>query len=113
MKNVLEFIENSAKNFPDKVAFSDESNSITYIELLKMSKTIGTALVKKNNTKNKPIAVFLDKTVFALTAFFGTVYSGNFYTVIDSMMPADRISTIFESLHPVAIITDNEHLKIA
>ena len=62
MKNVLEFIENSAKNFPDKVAFSDESNSITYIELLKMSKTIGTALVKKNNTKNKPIAVFLDKT---------------------------------------------------
>lgn len=47
MKNVLEFIENSAKNFPDKVAFSDESNSITYIELLKMSKTIGTALVKK------------------------------------------------------------------
>lgn len=113
MKNVLEFIENSAKNFQDKVAFSDESNSITYIELLKMSKTIGTALVKKNNTKNKPIAVFLDKTVFALTAFFGTVYSGNFYTVIDSMMPADRISTIFESLHPVAIITDNEHLKIA
>lgn len=113
MKNVLEFIENSAKNFPDKVAFSDESNSITYIELLKISKTIGTALVKKNNTKNKPIAVFLDKTVFALTAFFGTVYSGNFYTVIDSMMPADRISTIFESLHPVAIITDNEHLKIA
>ena len=70
MKNVLEFIENSAKNFPDKVAFSDESNSITYIELLKMSKTIGTSLVKKNNTKNKPIAVFLDKTVFALTAFF-------------------------------------------
>ena len=52
MKNVLEFIENSAKNFPDKVAFSDESNSITYIELLKMSKTIGTSLVKKNNTKN-------------------------------------------------------------
>lgn len=113
MKNVLEFIENSAKNFPDKLAFSDESNSITYIELLKMSKTIGTALVKKNNTKNKPIAVFLDKTVFALTAFFGTVYSGNFYTVIDSMMPADRISTIFESLQPVAIITDDEHLKIA
>ena len=25
MKNVLEFIENSAKNFPDKVAFSDET----------------------------------------------------------------------------------------
>ena len=29
------------------------------------------------------------------------------------MMPADRISTIFESLQPVAIITDYEHLEIA
>ena len=29
------------------------------------------------------------------------------------MMPADRISTIFDSLQPIAIITDNEHLKIA
>lgn len=43
----IRIIEITAKNFPDKVAFSDESNSITYIELLKMSKTIGTALVKK------------------------------------------------------------------
>ncbi|MFR7821452.1 amino acid adenylation domain-containing protein [Candidatus Pseudoruminococcus sp.] len=113
MKNVLEFIENSAKSFPNKIAFSDESNSITYTELLKMSKAVGTALVKKFNKKNKSIAVFLDKTVFALTAFFGVAYSGNFYTVIDSMMPADRISTIFDSLQPIAIITDNEHLKIA
>lgn len=112
MKNILEFIENSAKSYPNKTSFSDEANSITYTELLNMSKAVGTALTRFN-TKNKPIAVFLDKTVFALTAFFGVVYSGNFYTVIDSAMPADRISTIFESLKPTAIITDSEHIHIA
>lgn len=69
MKNVLEFIENSAKNFPDKVAFSDESNSITYIELLKMSKTIGTALVKKNNTKISLLQFFLIKPYLLLQLF--------------------------------------------
>lgn len=112
MKNILEFIENSAKKFPNKTAFSDEANSITYTELLNMSKAIGTTLAKFN-TKNKPIAVLLDKTVFALTAFFGVVYSGNFYTVIDSVMPPERISTIFESLSPIALITDSEYFYIA
>ena len=28
--NVLEFLENSADNFPDKIAFADETNSVTY-----------------------------------------------------------------------------------
>ena len=54
MKNVLEFIENSAKSFPNKIAFSDESNSITYTELLKMSKAVGTALVKNLIRKISP-----------------------------------------------------------
>lgn len=69
MKNVLEFIENSAKNFPDKVAFSDESNSITYIELLKMSKTIGTALVKKIIQKISLLQFFLIKPYLLLQLF--------------------------------------------
>lgn len=112
MKNILELIENSARSFPNKIAFTDEDNSITYIELEKMSRAVGTYL-SKFGTKNKPIAVFLDKTVFALTAFFGVVYSGNFYTVIDAAMPAERISAIFDSLKPLAIITDRTHLEIA
>ena len=33
--NVLEFLENSAVNFPDEIAFADENNSVTYAELIK------------------------------------------------------------------------------
>lgn len=112
MKNILELVESSALKFPDKIAFTDEDNSITYSELEKMARNIGTYLLKFN-TRNQPIAVLLDKTVFAVAAFFGVAYSGNFYTVIDSAMPADRIESIFESLCPIAVITDKIHIETA
>ena len=39
----------------------------------------------------------------------GTVYGGDFYTVIDTKMPWDRIRKIFSVLKPAAIITDRDH----
>ncbi|MDE6386121.1 MAG: amino acid adenylation domain-containing protein [Eubacterium sp.] len=110
MKNILEYIELNASNYADKIAFSDYENSITYSGLLDCSKRIGSA-VSAVNTKNKPVAIYLDKGINLLCAMFGVVYSGNFYVVIDSEMPPERINKIFNTLNPVAIITDEAHLE--
>jgi len=110
IKNVLEFIENSAKSQPDKVAFVDENKSVSYKGLESHCKSIGTYLTKFN-TKNKPIAVLLDKGVNCLEAMFGVVYSGNFYVIIDSNMPVERVKTIFNTLSPIGVITDEQHMQ--
>ncbi|MDE6469650.1 MAG: amino acid adenylation domain-containing protein [Eubacterium sp.] len=112
MKNILEYIEGSAAAYPDKIAFADTENSITYSELLHNAKSIGTKL-SSIGEKNRPVAVYLDKSIKTLCAMFGVVYSGNFYIIIDSEMPVDRINKIFSGLSPVAIITDDEHLDNA
>ena len=44
---------------------------------------------------------------------FAAVYAGNFYVVIDVHSPETRIHSILETLHPAAIITDNEWLPLA
>lgn len=110
MKNVLEFLESNAKLYPQKAAFIDEFNSITYSILLEQSKRIGSTLLSVNTIK-KPIAIFLDKGVSVISAMFGIVYSGNFYTVIDSEMPLERVKKIFSTLNPVAILTDAKHFE--
>ena len=110
MKNILEYIELNASKYADKTTFSDYENSITYFGLLDCSKRIGSA-VSAVNTKNKPVAIYLDKGINLLCAMFGVVYSGNFYVVIDSEMPPERINKIFTTLNPVAIITDETHLE--
>lgn len=105
MKNILEFIEYDAKRYGNKPAFIDDKNEFTYDDLLDASKRIGSALSSINIT-NRPIAIYLDKSVKVLPAMFGIVYSGNFYVVIDSEMPVERIKKIFSTLNPVFIITD-------
>lgn len=110
MKNILEMLEKSAKHFPDKPAFKDTENEITYNELMIDSQKIGTALCSLK-CQNKPIAVYLNKSVATIEAMTGVVYSGNFYTIIDSEMPIERIKKIFETLNPVAIISEKKLLQ--
>ena len=73
--NVLEFLENSADNFPDKIAFADETNSVTYAELIKKAKRMAVGITEKT-TPRSPVAVLGGKTIETVTAFFACVYAG-------------------------------------
>lgn len=112
MKNVLQYLEKNAVLFKNKIAFRDIENSFTYEELLNECKRIGSSLSNLNKT-NRPIAIYLDKSVKVLSSMFGIVYSGNFYVVLDSEMPKSRIDKCFSTLNPLAIITDEKHLENA
>ena len=101
MKNILEMLERSAERFPDKYVFRDENTDMTYTEFLRTAKAIGTDIAK-NGINNKPIAVIAERSVGCLAAMFGVLYSGNFYTVIDSEMPPERVKAIFDTLKPAA-----------
>ena len=105
MKNILELLERSAARFPDKTAFREVGASVTWGELLHLAKAGGTALAALG-CKNRPVAIYFDKSVRTVAAMFSVAYSGNFYAVIDSEMPTDRIARIFDTLQPVAVITD-------
>ena len=108
MKNILEYLEQTEKKFGNKIAVADDSDELTFSQLKCQAQRIGTR-VGKLGEKNAPIAVLLDKTPNCAAAFLGVVYSGNFYVVIDSFMPVDRINKIFETLQPKGLITDHSH----
>ena len=105
MKTVVELLEDTARRFPQKTAFADEKESLTYEALVREARSIGTSLLSMG-LRHSAVAVYLPKTVHALSAFFGAAYSGNFYTVIDDRMPLGRIRTIFGTLSPAVVITD-------
>ncbi|MGN0395214.1 MAG: AMP-binding protein, partial [Coprococcus sp.] len=116
MKNVLEFLENSAERYPDKTAIADAENSLSYKELKEKAQCIGSLIIDKlgiNSGMARPVAVLMDKCALSLAAFMGVVYSGNFYVVIDAEMPVERVNTIFEALSPVAVLTDELHMEKA
>ena len=62
MKNILEFIENSALKYPDKLAVADEEGGLTYGQMERLSRQIGAWIYEKTDgVRNKPVAVLLDK----------------------------------------------------
>ncbi|WP_304508230.1 amino acid adenylation domain-containing protein [Anaerotignum sp.] len=112
IRNVLEYLEAIAAKFPGKIAFSGKEESLSFQELLTLSKKIGTFLLKYGK-RNAPVAVMMEKTPSSVAAFLGCAYSGNFYTPIDSLMPKERVLSIFQTLHPQVLLIDEKSKKAA
>ena len=109
-KNVLEYLDRTARLYPDKMAFDDDKKRITFRELKQEADAIGSSLLKLKKHR-QPVAVYLPKGCDCISAFMGIVSSGNFYCPIDASMPVERINVILNVLNPVAVITNKKLLK--
>lgn len=107
MKSITEYLEQTAKIFPDKTAFRDECSELTYSQLVMKAKSIGT-VISGLGKRNCAVAVYMDKTPMCAAAMMGVAYSGNFYIVVDSKMPAERIKNMFGVVEPAAVITESK-----
>ena len=108
-KTMADYLENTTQKFANKIAFADDKNQATYAELTQHAQAIGTALIKQTQKINKPIAIYLDKTVSCVESMLGVVYSGNFYTILDTKSPVERIELILNTLEPEVIITGKKN----
>ena len=104
LKNVIDYLENSVKLFPEKLAFCDEINSYTFQDVMLLSKRISTIISVKYY--REPVIIYMKKSVNMIVSFFGVAYSGNYYVPIDTNSPRERIKKIFNTLQANLVITD-------
>ena len=105
--NILEYLENSARRFPDKPAYTDVTDEYTSSQLQQAARSIGTALCGSVE-KGSPVAVYMEKSVHQIAAFFGAVYAGAFYSPIDVDLPSLRVKLILDTLQTQTVISDRE-----
>jgi len=110
-KNILEYLENSAKQFPKKIAFEDEASSCTFAELLQRAKAIGSVLAKQIPA-GSPIPVFMEKSVATVSLFMGIASAGCFYVMLDVKQPVARLNQILKTLEATVIITDQKNMNV-
>ena len=112
MKNILEYLEATAMSVPEKLAFSDGKSDLSFGELQRAAKSIGSALISKG-ARREAVVVFMDKHPNVMSAFFGVIYAGCFYVCIDPKTPAERVKTIIENLSAKIMIADARAYKKA
>ncbi|MDR1003348.1 MAG: amino acid adenylation domain-containing protein [Oscillospiraceae bacterium] len=110
--NILRYLENTVERVPEKLAFSNGAEGLTFRELSENARAIGSALAA-GGFYAEPVVVFMEKHPNAVAAFFGAVYGGCHYVPIDEEMPAHRVELIFSSLRPRAVICDEKTLEAA
>lgn len=103
--NVMEYLEHTVRRVPDKTAYANDEFGLTFQAVYGQSRAIGTFL-NKHNLQKQPIVVFMNRSPKAIAAYYGVIYSGNFYVPLDDEMPRTRIETIVRKINPGAIICD-------
>ena len=103
--NVLTYLQEAAGTVPEKTAFSDGREALSYGELFRRSRAIGTAIHRRTEALRRPVFVCIGRDVASVTAFFGVVCSGCFYVPIDPALPDTRLQEIFRTMRPSLVIT--------
>ena len=107
MNSVVDYFENTCLDYKNKTAIICEDESISYGDLLNKSKMIATYL-KEYVTINKPVIVFMDKGINTIASFFGILYSGCPYSLLNPEFPSERILQIKEVLGTNIILVNND-----
>ena len=86
MRLVTDYLDHIVQEYPEKIAFANEQDSMTFSQVHENARKVAVGLIKENIFK-QPIVVFMEKSPICITSFLGVAYSGNFYTPIDTQMP--------------------------
>lgn len=109
--SLIELFEETVKKCPQKVAVIDKDREIVFSDLHMKSLQLASALMALGIGQNKPVGVFLDKSIESVYADLGILYAGDFYMNLDIKTPAERIRNILQLVEPAAIISTTRQIK--
>ena len=112
LTNILQYLEYTAARLPDKLAFSDGETGLTFGELSRISRSVGSAICARS-LRRESVVVLMEKSAMEIAVFLGVVYAGCHYVPMDTEMPKLRMQKILESLHPRLLICSEKTEKIA
>lgn len=105
--NILEYLDATARRAPEKLAFSNGPEGLTFREVHGQARSIGSGLLARG-AAGEPVVVFMERHPKMVAAFFGVVYAGCFYVPIDGEMPSFRVELIFQQLKPRFVVCDEK-----
>lgn len=110
-RNLIEYLVEIVKHKGANTAIIENDKEITFNQLYHNIGVLGSLIVQKSDVVNKPIAIYLPKSINCVVADLGVMLSGNAYLNLDVKSPTQRIENILELVQPEFIITTRNLLK--
>lgn len=109
--NVLQWLEESAQQYADKISYADDKKELSYSELLTQVQSVGSTLARHGKAQ-QAVAVLLPRGVDQVVALLGIVAAGGHYVILDAESPRERLVSIVSSFKPAAILVCDQTAKL-
>ena len=112
MKTILEYLDKQAEERPEKIAFSDEIESVSFREMKERTDRIASALLSIG-AEREPVAILLPRSVGMISAMLGVMRAGCPYIPLDTDIGVIRLQAIQARVKPRILITNGENAFFA
>jgi long-chain acyl-CoA synthetase len=102
---VEQFLENSARQFPDKVALISGDERLTYRQIEGRANQLAHALLAAGVERGDRVVTFLPNSVETVLAIFATLKAGAVFVVLNPTTKADKLTYILNNCRASAILT--------
>lgn len=110
-RNLIEYLVETVKGKGNNTAVIENDKEINFNQLYNNIGVLGSLIVQKSDVVNKPVAIYLPKSIDCVVADLGVMISGNAYLNLDVKSPTQRIENILDLVQPEFIITTRNLLK--
>src|SRR6185312_5218965 len=103
---VRDFLEDSARRLPEKIALICDGHRLTYSALDAMANRLAQALAQLGVQRGDRVAVFMPNSVETVVAIFAIVKAGGVFVVINPTTKRDKLIYILNNCRATALITE-------
>ena len=111
-RSVLKWLDETARNYGQKTAFSDPENTLSFAQFDRYTKAVGTFLAGRIPS-HTPVAVMSGRHVATPAYFLGVARAGCFYAPMDAAMPVARLNQILSVIQAPYLLVDRENEALA
>ncbi|THB73213.1 MAG: AMP-dependent synthetase, partial [Desulfobacteraceae bacterium] len=102
---IHEYLEKSARRFPDKEAFIQDERRVSYAEANKWSDSFAACLQIKGIRKGDRIALLMDNCIEYILAYYGILKAGAVAVPLSPKLKPDGLTFILNEIDAAAVIT--------
>ena len=107
-----DYLIESARRLPDKVALVCQGRRVTYATLDQQSNALAHALVARGVQRGDRVIVFADNTVETVVAFWGVLKANAVVSVVNPQTKSDKLAYLLNDCRARAIVSDGHLMSV-
>jgi len=109
---IYHFLENSAKKYPDKIAFIHEKTRATYAEINFKANQLACWLLSRSICKGDRVAIILENSLEYVVSYYGILKAGAVAVPLSTGLKPDGLNPLLFEIEPFAIISSTKFERL-